>query len=75
MADRRAFSADEAHRAAEQVGIDWASAPFDIEQFRMGMDVELVQMLCNFYFADDVTDTTLEHMVQRIVRKEFFAKE
>jgi DNA-directed RNA polymerase alpha subunit len=23
------------------VGIDWASSPFDVEQFRIGMDVEL----------------------------------
>jgi len=36
-----AFSADEARRIGEQIGIDWASAPFDVEQFRMGMDVEL----------------------------------
>lgn len=25
----------------EQLGIDWMSAPFDLEQFRAGMDVEL----------------------------------
>jgi hypothetical protein len=24
-----------------QLGIDWASAPFDVEQFRQGMEVEL----------------------------------
>ena len=24
-----------------EIGIDWDSAPFDIEQFRSGMDVEL----------------------------------
>ena len=35
------FSADEARRLGEQIGIDWATAPFDVEQFRMGMDVEL----------------------------------
>ncbi len=35
------FTADEARRIGEQIGIDWASAPFDVEQFRMGMDVEL----------------------------------
>jgi hypothetical protein len=23
------------------MGVDWSSAPFDVEQFRMGMDVEL----------------------------------
>jgi len=35
------FSAEEARRVGEQIGIDWAAAPFDVEQFRMGMDVEL----------------------------------
>jgi uncharacterized protein DUF5661 len=35
------FSAEQARAAGEQIGIDWASAPFDVEQFRMGMDVEL----------------------------------
>jgi len=37
----RTFSADEARQIGEQIGIDWATAPFDVEQFRMGMDVEL----------------------------------
>lgn len=35
------FSADEARRLGEQIGIDWDTAPFDVEQFRAGMDVEL----------------------------------
>jgi hypothetical protein len=35
------FNHDDARRIGEQVGIDWESAPFDVEQFRMGMDVEL----------------------------------
>jgi hypothetical protein len=35
------FTAAEARQVGEQIGIDWASAPFDVEQFRMGMDVEL----------------------------------
>jgi uncharacterized protein DUF5661 len=38
---RTSFTAEEARRVGEEVGIDWASAPFDVEQFRMGMDVEL----------------------------------
>jgi hypothetical protein len=25
----------------EQIGIDWTSVPFDVEQFRKGMDVDL----------------------------------
>jgi len=35
------FTAEEARRVGEQIGIDWSSAPFDVEQFRRGMDVEL----------------------------------
>jgi hypothetical protein len=38
---RKGFSADDARRIGELIGIDWALAPFDVEQFRMGMDVEL----------------------------------
>lgn len=33
------FSFDEAKRVGEELGVDWSK--FDIEQFRMGMDVEL----------------------------------
>jgi hypothetical protein len=35
------FSADEAKLYGARIGIDWATAPFDVEQFRAGMDVEL----------------------------------
>ena len=41
MAEMKSFSAEEARRVGEQIGIDWATAPFDVEQFRAGMDVEL----------------------------------
>ena len=41
MAGRTSFSAEEARRFGHEVGIDWDAAPFDVEQFRMGMDVEL----------------------------------
>ena len=41
MSERVSFSAEEAQRIGEQIGIDWSSAPFDVEQFRRGMDVEL----------------------------------
>jgi hypothetical protein len=41
MADRTSFTADEARSVGETIGIDWSNAPFDVEQFRMGMDVEL----------------------------------
>jgi Protein of unknown function (DUF5661) len=38
---RDEFTAEEARRFGEEIGIDWASAPFDVEQFRIGMNVEL----------------------------------
>jgi hypothetical protein len=41
MIGRASFTQDEARRVGEQIGIDWETAPFDVEQFRMGMDVEL----------------------------------
>ena len=41
MTGRAGFTEDEARRVGEQIGIDWEKAPFDVEQFRMGMDVEL----------------------------------
>jgi hypothetical protein len=41
MTERASFSAEDARRIGKKVGIDWSSAPFDVEQFRMGMDVEL----------------------------------
>ena len=41
MSPTRSFTADEARQIGEQIGIDWAAAPFDVEQFRRGMAVEL----------------------------------
>ena len=35
------FSAQQAERIGVRIGIDWAEARFDVEQFRMGLDVEL----------------------------------
>jgi Protein of unknown function (DUF5661) len=41
MSARAHFSAEQARRVGAEIGIVWDSAPFDIEQFRSGMDVEL----------------------------------
>jgi hypothetical protein len=41
MSERSQFSADEAHRIGEEIGIDWSSSEFDVDQFRRGLDVEL----------------------------------
>ncbi len=41
MTSTTQFTADQAREIGERIGIDWASAPFDAEEFRAGMDVEL----------------------------------
>jgi hypothetical protein len=35
------FTADDARAIGEEIGIDWATSPFDVEQLRIGMNVEL----------------------------------
>ena len=41
MSEKTVFTADQAREAGERIGIDWSTSRFDVEQFRMGMDVEL----------------------------------
>lgn len=39
MANKREFTLEEARRIGDQLGVDWSQ--FDLEQFRMGLAVEL----------------------------------
>jgi len=39
VTEKKVFTAEKAKEIGEKLGIDWSK--FDIEQFRMGMDVEL----------------------------------
>jgi hypothetical protein len=39
MSSKKRFTDEQAKSIGEQLGIDWSK--FDVEQFRMGMDVEL----------------------------------
>lgn len=39
MTVKKSFTAEEATKIGEGLGIDWSK--FDVEQFRVGMDVEL----------------------------------
>ena len=39
MTTKKHFTAEQAKKIGEKLGIDWKR--FDVEQFRMGMDVEL----------------------------------
>jgi hypothetical protein len=41
MEPRRSFSVDEARAIGERIGVDWGSSRFGVEQFRMGLAVEL----------------------------------
>ena len=47
------FTSDEAKQIGSEIGVDWSTAAFDVEQFRMGLDVELEHGL-----HDPVTDVT-----------------
>ena len=41
MAARSGFTAEEARGIGEEIGIDWSAAPFEVEEFRTGLGVEL----------------------------------
>jgi hypothetical protein len=41
MAELKRFSTDDAHWIGAEIGIDWASSPFDVAEFSAGMNVEL----------------------------------
>lgn len=39
MSEARVFTSEQAKKIGESLGIDWSK--FDVEQYRMGLDVEL----------------------------------
>jgi hypothetical protein len=41
MAEPTSFSAEQARTIGGRIGIDWETSRFDVEQFRMGLEVEL----------------------------------
>src|SRR6202008_932551 len=41
MTSNEHFSTDQAREIGERIGIDWSRSRFDVEQFRMGLEVEL----------------------------------
>jgi len=51
MASKRQFTTEEARRIGDRIGVDWAK--YDIEEFRMGLAVELEHGL-----HDDQTNVT-----------------
>jgi hypothetical protein len=54
MDGQGSFTTEDARRVGEEIGIDWSSALFDVEQFRAGLHVELEHGSQNP--ATDVTD-------------------
>lgn len=52
MTAKKHFTAEEARKIGELLGIDWSK--FDVEQYRMGMDVELEHGLVDLH--TNVTD-------------------
>jgi hypothetical protein len=38
---KRQFSIEEARRIGETIGIDWTAGTVDLEQFRVGLSIEL----------------------------------
>ena len=65
MTGRTSFTAEEARRIGAEIGIDWEVAPFDVEEFRSGMDVELEHGLHDT--ATNVTDDD-PHVTAKIAR-------
>jgi hypothetical protein len=41
LATERKFTTEQARLIGESIGIDWDKSQFDVEQFRMGLEVEL----------------------------------
>ena len=41
MSVRKEVTAEDAQDVGTRIGIDWADSPFDVEQFRIGLEVEL----------------------------------
>lgn len=41
MEEHRKFSQQEASEIGQRIGIEWDTSRFDVEQFRMGLEVEL----------------------------------
>ena len=68
MVSQRMFTAEEARRVGERIGINWSEV--DLEQFRMGLEVELehgVRNVVTNVTNDDLVLTgkiTLAHLME-----------
>jgi len=59
------FTHEQARRYGSDIGIDWATSAFDVEQFRLGMNVELEHGLQDA--ATNVSDDD-PHVTAKIAR-------
>ena len=71
MSARKSFSADEARAVGEQLGIDWDSSAFGVDQFRRGMDVELEHGLHDLDTNVTVDDPVTTGKIARAHLNEF----
>ena len=65
MSERQRFTVEEARRIGEEIGIDWSTSPFGVDEVRDGMDVELEHGLHDL--ATNVTDDD-PHVTAKIAR-------
>lgn len=65
MPETKAFTAEDARQIGIGIGIEWASSPFDIAEFRSGLNVELEHGLQDL--ATDVTGDD-PHVTGKIAR-------
>jgi hypothetical protein len=65
MSERKHFTVEEARLIGEEIGIDWSTSPFGVDEFRDGMDVELEHGLHDA--ETNVTDDD-PHVTAKIAR-------
>lgn len=67
MANKKHFTTEEAKQIGEALGIDWSK--FDVEQYRMGLDVELEHGLVDTHtnVTNDDTMMTCRRKPTRVV--------
>ena len=61
MSTKKVFTTEQAKDIGEKLGIDWSN--FDVDQFRMGLDVELEHGLVDPH--TNVTDDAMEEEAER----------
>jgi hypothetical protein len=69
MSTKKRFTAEQAKDIGEKLGIDWSQ--FDIEQFRMGLDVELEHGLVDPHTNVTNDDTIMTGKIEMAHLTEF----